>query len=53
MKEYFHYYRLTEIVKSKGVYSFVLKNPLLRLMCDSPDSNKNWKRRYFFMEVDK
>ena len=52
VKEFFHYYCLTEIVKSKGTYSFVPRSPLLRLICDNPDSNKNWKSCYFFMEGD-
>ena len=34
------------------MYSFVPKSPLLRLVCETPDSNRNWKSRYFFMEGD-
>ncbi|XP_075653876.1 uncharacterized protein LOC142624224 [Castanea sativa] len=45
VKEFFHYYNPTEIVKSKGMYSFVAKGPLLRLVCDTPDSNRDWKTR--------
>ena len=52
VKEYFHYYRPDEIAQSKGVYSFMPKSPLLRLVCETPDSNRNWKSRYFFMEGD-
>ena len=52
MKEFFHCYRPDEIVQSKGMYSFVHKSPLLRLVCGTLDSNRNWKSRYFFMEGD-
>ena len=34
------------------MYNFVPKSPLLRLVCETPDSNRNWKSRYFFMEGD-
>ena len=34
------------------MYSFMPRNPLLRLVCDTPDSNRNWKSRYIFMEGD-
>ena len=50
VKEFFHYYRPNEIAQSKGIYNFVPRSPLLRLMCETPDSNKNWKSRYFFIE---
>ena len=50
MKEFFHYYRPNEIAQSKGIYNFVPRSSLLRLMCETPDSNKNWKSRYFFIE---
>ena len=52
MEEFFHCHRLTEIVQFKGMYSFVPRSPLLRLVCDTPDSNRNWKSRYSFMEGD-
>ena len=48
MEEFFHCYYLTEIVQSRGMYSFVPKSLLLRLVCDTPDSSSNWKSRYFF-----
>ena len=53
VEEFFHCYLPTEIIQSKGMYSFMPRSPLLRLMCDTPDFNKNWKSRYFFMEGDK
>ena len=52
VEEFFHCYRLTDIVQSRGMYSFVPRSPLLRLMSDTLDSNRNWKSRYFFMEGD-
>ena len=43
VEEFFHYYCSTEIVQFRGIYSFVPKSPMLRLVCDTPDFNKNWK----------
>ena len=53
VEKFFHYYRTSEITQSKGMYNFVPRSPLLRLMCDTPNSNKNWKGRYFFIQGDK
>ena len=53
MKEFLHYYHPDEIAQSKGMYSFVPRSPLLRLVCETLDSNRNWKSQYFFMEGDK
>ena len=50
---FFHCYRPVEILKSRGMYSFVARSPLLRLVGDTPDSNRDWKSRYFFMDGDK
>ena len=50
VEEFFHCYRPDEIAQSKGMYSFVPKSLLLRLVCETPDSNRNWKSRYFFIE---
>ena len=52
VKEFFHCYRPVEITKSWGMYSFVARKPLLRLVSDTPDSNRDWKSRYFFMDGD-
>ena len=52
MEEFFHCYRLAKIGQSKGVCNFVPISPSLRLVCDTLDSNKNWKSRYFFMKGD-
>ena len=50
VREFLHCYHPDEIAQSKGMYSFMPKSPLLRLMCETLDSNRNWKGRYFFME---
>ena len=52
MKDFFHYNRPDEIAQSKGMYSFVPESLLLRLVCETPNSNRNWNSRYFFMERD-
>ena len=52
MEEFFNCYRPAEIAKSKGMYSFLPKSPLLRLICETPDSNRGQKSHYFFMEGD-
>ena len=41
MKDFFHCNRPNEIAQSKGMYSFVPESPLLRLMCEIPDFNRN------------
>ena len=38
VKEFFHCYCPNEIAQSKGRYSFMPKSPLLRLICETPDS---------------
>lgn len=43
MEKFFHCYRLSEIVKSRGIYSFLPRKPMLRLVYETPDSNWNWK----------
>ena len=52
MEEFFHCHRPFEIVQSKGMYSFLSKGPSLRLVCETPDSYRNWKSRYFFIQGD-
>ena len=53
VEEFFHCYHLSEITQSKGMYNFVSRSSLLRLVCDTPDSNRNWKGHYFFIQADK
>ena len=50
--EFFHYYCPDEIDKSRGMYSFVPKSPLLKVIYETPDSNRDWKSRYFFLKGD-
>ena len=50
--EFFHCYRLDEIDKSRGIYSFASRSPLLKVIFETPDSNRDWKSRYFFLEGD-
>ena len=52
VEEFFHCYLPSEITQSKGMYSFMPRSQLLRLVCDTPDSNRNWKGRYFFLQGD-
>ena len=52
VEELFHCYRPFEIIQSKGMYSFLPRKPSLRLVSDTPDSNRNWKSRYFFLKGD-
>ena len=52
VREFLHCYRPDEIDKSKGIYSFVPRSPLLKVIYDTPDSNRDWKSRYFFLEGD-
>ena len=52
VEEFFHCYYPAKIAQSKGMYSFLPRSLLLRLICETPDSNRDWKSRYFFMEGD-
>ena len=52
VEEFFHCYRLAEVTQSKGMYNFMPRSPLLRLICENLDSNRDWKSCYFFLEVD-
>ena len=52
VKEFLHCYRSDEIDKSRGVYSFVPRSLLLKVIYETPDSNRDWKSRYFFLEGD-
>ena len=50
--EFLHCYRPDEIDKSKGMYSFVRRKSVLKVIYKTPDSNRDWKSRYFFLEGD-
>ena len=52
VEEFFHCYCPVEITQSKGMYNFAPRGPLLRLICENHDSNRDWKSRYFFFEGD-
>ena len=52
VREFLHCYRPDEIDKSRGVYSFVPRSPLLKVIYETPDSNRDWKSRYFFLKGD-
>ena len=53
VREFLNCYCPNEIDKSRGMYSFVPRSPLLRLVYETPDSNRNWKSRYFFLKGNK
>ena len=50
--EFLHCYCPDEIDKSRGMYSFVLRKSVLKVIYETPDSNRDWKSRYFFLEGD-
>ena len=52
VREFLHCYRPDEIDKSKGVYSFVPRSLLLKVIYETLDSNRDWKSCYFFLEGD-
>ena len=41
VEDFFHCYCPIETIQSKGMYSFMPRSSLLRLVCDTPDSNRN------------
>ena len=52
VEELFHCYCPSEIVQSRGMYSSLPRKSSLRLVCETLDSNRNWKSRYFFLQGD-
>ena len=50
LDEFFYCYKPHHIASSKGTYHFNTRDKNLRLVSDMPDSNRNWKSRYFFIE---
>ena len=52
VEEFFNCYRPAKITQSKAMYNFALRSPLLRFICENPDSNRDWKSRCFFFEGD-
>jgi len=51
LDEFFWCYRPQNIVSSQEIYHFAASKKGLRLVFDMPDSNRNWKGRYFFVKV--
>ena len=47
---FFYCYRHHHVASSKGMYHFTVKEKDLKLVYDMPDSNRNWKSRYFLVE---
>ena len=52
VREFLHCYRPDEIDKSRGIYSFTSRSPLLKVIFETSDSNRDWKIHYFFLEGD-
>ena len=50
LDKFFYYYKPQQISSSKGIYHFLAKKTSLRLVSEMPDSNRNWKNRYFFAQ---
>ena len=50
LRRILYYYRPYRNASSKGTYHFNARDKNLRLVSDMPDSNRNWKSRYFFVE---
>ena len=50
VREFLHCYRPDEIDRSRGMYSFASRSPLLKVIFETPNSNRDWKSRYFFLE---
>ena len=41
VREFLHYYSPNEIDKSRGIYSFVPRSPLLKVIFETPDFNRD------------
>ena len=52
VREFRYCYHPDEIDKFRGMYSLVLSSSLLKVIYETPDSNRDWKSRYFFLEGD-
>ena len=50
LDEFLYCYRPHHIASSKGTYHFNAREKGLRLVSDMPDSNRNWRSRYFFVK---
>ena len=52
VREFLHGYLPDEIDKSKGMYKFVPRKFVLKVIYETPNFNRDWKSRYFFLEGD-
>ena len=52
VQEFLHCYCPDEIDKSKGMYSFVPRKSVLKVIYETPNSNRDWKSHYFFLKGD-
>ena len=52
VREFLHCYRSDEIDKSRGMYNFVPRKSVLKVIYETSNSNRDWKSRYFFLEGD-
>ena len=52
VREFLHCYCPDEIDKSKGMYRLVPRKSVFKVIFETPDSNRDWKSRYFFLEGD-
>ena len=50
VREFLHCYRPDKIDKSKGMYSFIPRKSILKVIFETSDSNRDWKSCYFFLE---
>ena len=50
LDKFFYYYRPHHISFPKGTYHFAIREKNLKLVSDMPDSNRNWKSKFFFVE---
>ena len=52
VQEFLNCYHPDKIDKSKGMYSFIPRKSVLKVIFKIPDFNRDWKSRYFFLEGD-
>ena len=50
LDEFFYCYRHQHISSSKETYHFAVREKELKFVFDMPDSNRNWKSKFFFVE---
>ena len=50
LDEFFYCYKPQKISSSNGIYHFLARKTSLRLLLNMPNSNRNWKNRYFFIQ---